>query len=189
MKDHPHSPSIFPSRRFHIQSTSGDSDTTGSWLAIRRFGAFLQPAHDFHELFGKGRVEMGGGLIRNDHRGLLISARAMATRCISPPESLSTWESDLEEMLKRSRSPWPFSSGSKISPRGIGRYHHVLQGGDPWIRLYCWKMNPKVFRRISVRNLSGKLVISLSKDGSARGRPGHASDQAQEGRLPRSAGP
>src|SRR5512141_379732 len=32
----------------------------------------------------------------------------------------------------------------------------------PLIRLNCWKMNPKVDLRTSVRNLSGRLVISRS---------------------------
>src|SRR5512136_22447 len=33
----------------------------------------------------------------------------------------------------------------------------------PLMRLNCWKMKPKVFRRISVRKRSGRLVISVSR--------------------------
>ena len=41
----------------------------------------------------------------------------------------------------------------------------------PFTRLKCWKMNPNVARRISVRNRSGRLVISSSRISSPPGKP------------------
>ena len=81
------------------------------------------------------RVEVAGRLVGDQQvEQRLISARAIATRCCSPPESCAgSWSS---------RSPRPTRSSSacarsrpsrprRASPRVGQRHHHVLQGREP----------------------------------------------------------
>ena len=80
----------------------------------------------------ESRLPVGSSAIRSEQP--LISARAIATRCCSPPESRpGSWSS---------RSPRPTRSSSSLARprhaalrrlvRPVGeRHHHVLEGGQP----------------------------------------------------------
>ena len=133
------------------------------------------------------RCAVGSSAITTD--GRFTSARAMATRWASPPESHSTRESAFPD---RSNCP----SNSRARRRMAARGSPVVRAGSmtfstaliPRMRWNCWKMNPKVLRRMWVRNRSGRLVISCrSTIDAAGGRLGHAADDAEQRGLARAA--
>ena len=94
-------------------------------------------------------------------RGLLERARAMATRCCSPPESwLGRW-------CARSRSPTPPSSARARSRRTLRRLPRGARAASTFsaavsvgTRLNCWKTKPNARRRRSARLLSPSFVMS-----------------------------
>ena len=52
-----------------------------------RRAAGVDLAEQVHDLERQVRIEVAGRLVGQDDRGSLTSARAMATRCCSPPDS------------------------------------------------------------------------------------------------------
>ena len=66
-----------------LAAMSGSCVTISSVVAVRAAHVEQQVEHG-----GAGLVvEIAGGLVGEQDRGLLTSARAMATRCCSPPLS------------------------------------------------------------------------------------------------------
>lgn len=81
--------------------------------------------------------------------GLLARARAMATRCCSPPESLLTVRSyfSLVSCTLASSSMarcFLFFEGILANSSGSVTFSSAVKLG---IRLYCWNMNPMSLRR------------------------------------------
>ena len=93
----------------------------------------------------------------------MISARAIATLWASPPESSSTLVAALPAIFSRSIVSSAFLRSCEcFSPVGRAGTITFSRADSPRMRLNCWKMKPKVARRTSVRNRSGRLVSSLS---------------------------
>ena len=99
-----------PSRISTIRSITGASRTRGSWLAMRMVvpRAFSRPMLSMNS---RDRVvsRWAVGSSAMSTAGVLISARAMAVRCASPPESHSTRADPLPANPSRSsraRARW-----------------------------------------------------------------------------------
>src|SRR6185312_9534272 len=140
-------PSRMCSTRWAIEAAAA------SWVIIR----IVWPRVRFNSsrtastasLFSESRLPVGSSASRM--RGWLTSARAMATRCCSPPESwVGRW-------CRRSPMPsnvtrrWRYSGGMPRSP-AISRAISML----PWAsrvgsRLNFWKTMPMALRRRAVR--------------------------------------
>ena len=77
----------------------------------------VEPAEEVEDLAAGRGVELAGRLVGEEHAGRLASARAIATRCISPPES---W-------VARCPARWPGRHTPAARARGPG----ARRGGTP----------------------------------------------------------
>ena len=117
--------------------------------------------------------------------GRLARARAMATRCCSPPDS------SCGRCLARSARPTCSRSSSTRRPRSPGSVRTRRSGTSTFsaadrtgIRPKAWKMNAIFVRRTSTRRVlvhRGQL-LAVEED-LARRRPVQAAEQVEQGRL------
>jgi len=130
----------------------------GSWLAItyRHSIPFSKAMISINS--GQDRIKVSRGFVGDQH-GRRVDERAgngNTLRLASRQHSMRA--SALPPRLKSSNNS---EARRRISARGrpVGYAGSIAFSIAlmPLIRLNCWKMNPKVLRRIPVRNLSADL--------------------------------
>ena len=119
--------------------------------------------------------------------GWLASARAIATRCCSPPDSsCGRWliRSPKPDQLEQLANALSRSLGSaRISRSGTSTFSAADRTGN---KPKAWKMKPSLRRRNSMSSDSGKSETVWPSTVSAARRPVERADHRQEGRLARS---
>ena len=119
--------------------------------------------------------------------GSFASARAIATRCCSPPESLlGTWSARAARPTDSSRSR-TFSAAPRRRPVGASAISTFCAAVSVGIRLNCWKTKPNVrSRSCRARRRPSARCPALEED-LARGRPVERAEQLEQRRLARPA--
>ena len=121
--------------------------------------------------------------------GSLIEARAMATRCASPPESHSTFVSaPVPERPSRSSRRSPLPGGREPFARWVGRQHDVLQGADAADEVELLEDEAEgVAADLREEAVGQARDLPVLHENAPGGGFGHAADDGQQGRLPRAA--
>ena len=138
----------------------------GSWVTTRSGAARFARQSDEQELAdqpGALRVEARRGLVGHDTGGANSRARASATRCISPRESVSTGVATLRPTRLSQQLPRPPSqpAGAHRVLEGRGQ-QDIVERRQPGKRWKSWKTKP------TVGGASGRGGLRQARDVDSR---------------------
>src|SRR5690554_1324349 len=96
-----------------------------------------------HDVCRQLRVQVTGRLIRQQHRRLFTTARAMPTRCCSPPDSCMGFIFSLfsrPTLSRAARTRRPMSSGdAPITSKGMATLSNTVRSNSSW---WFWNTTP-----------------------------------------------
>ena len=155
------------------------------------FFVLLEPAQDFHQLQGEFGVQMGRGFVGDNDRRVIDqgpgNGHSLGFAARKPFDFGLRLLGDVEK-VEKVQSPllqnrMPFSAG-------VGRQHHVFQGGDSLDEVKLLEDEPKGFSAdLGEKSFRQAGDLPADEEDPPGGGPGHAADEAEEGGLPRTAGP
>jgi hypothetical protein len=179
-----------PSRIDTTRCTTADSTTSGSWLVrmtVRPSALRLSRMPMNSRESAVSRLAVGSSAMSTF--GSFTSARAMATRCCSPPESHSTLGIAPVASLRPSSIPRRAAQLAVRPAGGVGRQDHVVQRGEALDQIELLEDETEALAADLGQEALGQPGDVLAFQAhAALGRPRQAADDGQERGLARAAG-